>query len=279
MAFVIIGVPRTGSTHFMTSLNGHPEIFCNANIFKANNIQLSWPKEDKIPEVKKELETLRDKDPAAFLDRVLKAGYGRPHVGFEIFRGQHAGILNALIKDGSIKKIILYRKNILANFSSTLLASKTGEYMLKSGSQKPEAEPKVVFNPKRFITFHDHYVAFYRYVMEKLRTNSQPFYVMSYEDINSPQMMAAVIAFIGADPQLSIDVKNYTRIQKQNPSFIVSRFSNPDDVEAFLAEHNLLHWRYEGETALYAFAERARKISSRKLRKRKKKRKTLKQKK
>jgi len=55
MRFVVIAARRTGSTHLVTTLSGHPEIFCNGNVFKRSKIQAFWPEEQWNGAIKREL--------------------------------------------------------------------------------------------------------------------------------------------------------------------------------------------------------------------------------
>ena len=68
MRFVIIASPRTGSSHLVNVLSGHPEIFCNGNALHPGHMWLFWPESDLTPTVKAELRKLREDNPSAFLD-------------------------------------------------------------------------------------------------------------------------------------------------------------------------------------------------------------------
>src|SRR5580704_6853228 len=142
MRFVIIASARTGSSHLVNKLGAHPEILCNGNVFHPKNVWVFWPEADLSREVKEGLLELRRTDPHGLLDRVFTTDYGRPHVGFKIFQNQNDEILDKLIQDGSVRKIVLYRKNVLANFSSKIAARKTGKFGAREGEDAVEA-PKI----------------------------------------------------------------------------------------------------------------------------------------
>ena len=104
----------------------------------------------------------------------------------------------------------------------------------------------VDFNADHFAQYRRRYEAFYASIMSRLYSSGQVFHFMNYEEINNPHFFAVLLAFIGADAKHVVLKARHT---KQNPSHIVSRFSNPDAAEAFLRENNLQHWIYEGEVS------------------------------
>ena len=253
MRFVVICAARTGSSHFVSVLSGHPDLFVNGNIFdgrKQKRLHVFWPKEDMTAERRAELIKLRDENPEEFLERVCEAAYGRPHIGFKIFSRENDRMLDILIEDASVRKVILYRRNVLASFSSFLVALKTGQYDLRDSEKKKET-PLVKFNGPKFIRYHNRYAGFFRDAIEKLNAANQVFHFVNYEDINNPGVLSNVVAFLGADPSKGISRDaQFKRQIKQNSSDILSRFSNPKAVEKFLRRHGLLHWSHEGELDL-----------------------------
>ena len=248
MQFVVICAPRTGSSHLMSSLGLHPEIFANGNILDARRQKLYvfWPKCDVTPTIKSELTDLRTKDPSAFVARIFAANYGKSHVGFKIFRGENDAVLGNLIADKAVRKVILYRRNVLANFSSALIAKETGQYGLRDGAAKV-ADSGVKFNSDHFIRFHDRYVGFFGRILSDLSSTGQVYHFINYEDVNNPHAIANLVAFLGADPSRKFAAESDDRQhQKQNSSDILSRFSNPSSARRFLRENGLLHWMHEG---------------------------------
>lgn len=247
MRFVIIASPRTGSSHLVNMLGGHPEILCNGNLYHPDRVWVFWPNEDLDEKRQAELEELRRTAPFALLEHVFSISYGRPHVGFKIFQGQNDDVLRHLIETSEVKKIVLYRENVLANYASKLAARQTGKWGVREGAG-PSEPPKIDFHAKRFASFAEGYRAFYKSVFDALLQNRQTFHLINYTDINNPYHLYALLAFIGADPLLPIVASAQTKRQvKQNSSNIVSRFSNPDVVRKYLRKTGNLHWMHEGE--------------------------------
>jgi hypothetical protein len=254
MHFVIISSRRSGSSHFVNTLGGHPEIMCHGNVFASGLMPVFWPKDHpaspgEMEATKTELRDLRDSDPRAFLERVFATSHGRPHVGFKIFHRQNDKILRRVIKSSSVRKIVLVRGNLLARYSSQLAAHETGKW---GGRQvRAEEAPKVCFDAGEFMRFCNNHTEYYASVLNRLLAKREPHHLVKYEDINDPLLLRRAINFIGADPDKPILESEQRKTQiKQLSSDIVSRFANVDELKEFLANHNLNSWAYEAETTI-----------------------------
>jgi hypothetical protein len=249
MAFVIIASPRTGSTHLTALLHRHSDIICHGEIFhpKMRNPLKRWQSNDRVPDSVSEMVELRRRDPREFLSRVFRNDHGGKQVGFKIFDGHNNEILDELIADASIKKVVLFRPNLLAVYSSSRIAHKIGERVIKAPR---ESQPLVHFDPKKFIKYCRKHTSFYRDVLDRLVRGRQSFHFLNYETINDPSLFAAVVAFIGADPAKAILEPASI---KQNSSELLKRFSNPEEAEELLRSEGRLNWLYEGEASLAPF--------------------------
>ena len=265
MRFAIIASARTGSSHLTSLLNSRRDILCNGEICHRNKVFVHWPKEDRTPEKLAELAELRGSDPARFLERIFETNYDRASVGFKILRGQQKQVFDRLIEDRTISKIILFRRNVLANFSSKLIARETGEFSVnRKKSQRGERErPSISFDADAFVAYRRKYESYYASIMDALFESGQNFYVIDYEGINNRHFFMSLLSYIGADLERAPNEK----LVKQNPSNIISRFSNPEVVERYLREHDLLHWSYEGQALFDLDEEPQRKQKKRRARK------------
>jgi len=261
MRFAILALRRSGSSHFVNMLGGHPDILCHGNIFSSGMMPVFWPKEDSPPSpqlraLRDELRQLRDSDPRGFLERVYAMGHGKAHVGFKIFPGQNDKMLNRVIKDQSIRKIVLFRENVLACYSSEEAARVSRKWGVQKGGKHPSA-PKIRFTEKEFLEYYKEHAAFYSMVLKKLLERRNAFALIRYEEINDSHFLRSVVNFIGADPLKPILESEQRKVQvKQNSSDILSRFSNVDELRLFLANNNLLNWTWEGQTSLAPWERR-----------------------
>ena len=242
MRFVIIASPRTGSTHLTSLLNEQDGITCHGEIFHPKKVFVRWPRTRKSPGVMSELMKLRERNPMDFLDHINAESGEDPHVGFKIFAGHNDAFLETLIADNSVRKIVLYRSNLLASYSSSLIRGQT---------QSTESEPALVtFNAARFLTWAERQCAFYRTVFEALNAERQTFFVLNYEQINDPWILSSLVTFIGGDPSKLV---TRSRREKLNSSAILERFSNPAEVAEFLHNRGLSGWGYESPVSLDPF--------------------------
>ncbi|HLY04352.1 MAG TPA: hypothetical protein VKR31_01250 [Rhizomicrobium sp.] len=257
MSFVIIASPRTGSTHLTALLHKHSEIICHGEIFhpKMTNPLRRWETGAGVSESAAEMLELRRRDPRQFVRRVFENNDGGKHVGFKIFNGHNDEVLDELIVDSAVKKIVLFRANLLAVYSSSRIAHKIGERVLKTPR---ESQPLVRFEQEKFVKYCRKYTAFYRDVVERLAASRQNFHLLDYAAINDPSLFAALVSFIGADPG---QARLEPSMIKQNSPDLLKRFSNPDEVGRFLRENGLMNWLYEGETTFVPFRNRRSKTS------------------
>ena len=256
MRFVIIASPRTGSSHLVTQLSSHPDILCSGNSLQPDHVWLSWPKKDLGPSVKAELTELRARDSDAFLEKLYTSGYGRSHIGFKIFNRQNDAALGKLLVNSEVRKVVLYRKNVLANFASRLAARSNKEWSVQEGRPVSPAPP-VRFDENEFVKFHNGYVGFYQDILGRLSRHRQSFHFIEYLDINEPLLFSGLVSFIGADPaKLDTPAPLRAPQAKQNSPDILARFSNSADVADFLKRYELQHWAREGETSITPIAAR-----------------------
>lgn len=251
MAFVIIASPRTGSTHLTALLHKHGEIICHGEILhpKMTNPLKRWESSARVPESATEMLDLRKRNPQQFIRRLFENDHGGKHVGFKIFKGHNDEILDELVADPAVKKIVLFRPNLLAVYSSSRIAHHVGERVLKTPR---EIQPLVRFDQDKFVKYCRKYVAFYRGVVEKLVASRQNFHFLDYGAINNPSLFAAVVSFIGADPD---QARLEPSMIKQNSPDLLKRFSNPDEVDRFLRGKGLMNWLYEGEMTFVPFGK------------------------
>jgi hypothetical protein len=253
MYFAVIAAPRTGSSHLVNLLHSRRDILCNGEVCHSKKVFVSWPKLDRSPEVLAELAALRTNSPKLFLARIFETNYRRRHVGIKILKGQNKTVLTSVIADDSIKKVILFRRNVLACYSSQLIALESGKYALASkNAAEASRQQEVLFDADDFLEFNRKYVTFYKKVIERIYGSGQNFHFVNYEEINNSMFFVMLLKFIGANTRYPPAVSKNV---KQNSRNILSRFANRGTVESFVRQHDLMHWSYEGELSLELFDE------------------------
>ena len=243
MRFAIVGLKRSGSSYLVSLLGGHPEIHCCGEIFNPDGVNLRWPKEEggrrAARELESELEALRHSDPVTFLERVYTTDFGRPVVGFKIFKNHHPKMLAHILADRTIAKIVHFRANVLARYASNLAARKSGNF------GRVGHKPRVEFDEEEFIAYHNEHAVFFDEVLRRLSDDGQRYCVSRYDEINNPACTSGLLKFLGVTPELPVVPDQPAN---RGSSDILSRFTNFREVKAFLRTHDLTHWAREGET-------------------------------
>jgi hypothetical protein len=223
---VIIGGGRTGSGHLVRTLNRHPEILCHSEAFHRNRPHILIPEscddEASRAALYKELVVLRRRDPLAFLERIYGLDKRQPIVGFKIFERHNQAVLDHLLAEASIRKVVLFRANTLARYASLRAAYETNEW--QTGSDRP-----VRFVESDYVQMHEEYMSFID---------------QTYSELNNATVMAALFRFLGASVPVSPTADDW---RPRAAPDILSRFSNPDEAEAFLRSRGLMHLAYEGD--------------------------------
>lgn len=238
--FAIIGLKRTGSSYLVNLLGSHPQIHCCGEIFNRDGVNLRWPKamggRPAGREIESELKELRARDPQEFLARVFAIDFGKPVLGFKIFRNHNRPMLERILEDRAIAKIVHRRENGLARYASALAARAAGD------SGRHAEKPLVEFDATDFAAFHREHATFFDETERRLAAGGQPFHVSRYEELNVPSRLTAMLEFLRVAPELP-------PLQEPPPnrasSDVLSRFSNPHAAEAYLRDHGLMEWARE----------------------------------
>jgi LPS sulfotransferase NodH len=122
--FVILAMPRTGSNMLCTMLNSHSDILCHHELY--NPREIFYALQLRGTDFKLSGKRFRNKYPLQFLSKVWHNDLGYPYVGFKMTGRQNTTVLNAVLHDATIKKIILKRHNRVKTFVSKLIAQQCG---------------------------------------------------------------------------------------------------------------------------------------------------------
>ena len=222
--FVIIANPRTGSNYFLSLLNAHRDITCHSEVFHRDAVYMYG---------KNNSESLQERnaDPILFLNNLYNQS-SSICTGFKIFNNHSQAVLNHLIDRSDVKKIILYRSNYLAVYSSEKIAESTQEYISTKHSdssltnQKHIAknQVKIIFNQQEFEKRFKNYVNFYNETISKINGTRQSYCFVRYDECLNKELVARLFTFLDIET-----VENFkSSFTKQNTSNIINRFSNPE---------------------------------------------------
>jgi hypothetical protein len=241
--FVILSMPRTGSSMLTQWLSTHKDVRCLPAIFSdagwppkdaRGEGALGWIRTHVAPEWDK-LE-LRLAKPTKLLREIVAKSADKAAVGFKHHLGADEITEPILGRGAGTRKIILTRNNLLAAYSSHKVAAATGQGAARVGQSIARAT--VPFRPEEFSRFIAKRRELYGHAREQAR---KPMMEVDYTMVRTEAGIAQIGQFLGVDPE------GFGRQQtaKRNSDDIVSRFSNPEVVMNYLRQHGLERWTTE----------------------------------
>jgi LPS sulfotransferase NodH len=247
--FIIVAAPRTGTNALLERLRAQPDVWCHGELLQYTRCPIrpnDGTTSGDLSALKKELLALRAVDADAFFERVFALSNGRTHVGFKVLAGdsQDRDLNQKALEDRSLKKIVLFRENVLAVYASQLAAAQTGAW---NPTQMAKTErPKVAFSREQFHAFREKYAAAYRNFYGTLLATGQAHFSLRHDELNDPWCLSRVLQFLGANEA----VAPFAMPEVRGSSDILSRFLNPEVAQDCLRENGLMHWAYEGDVSL-----------------------------
>lgn len=239
--FVIIAIPRSGSNLLCEQLRNHENYICNGELFHPDEIAAFLDKNLPFMDVKK-----RNQNPSIFLQDYYKhCEHNYPNkkaIGFKLLysKPQIKLAYDLIMKDDSIYKIILSRKNLLASFSSQQIAASSGIWMTTKKSNQPHN--KIFFDEKKFTGYAKNITKFSS-VKKELESYKQKFLELDYHDVVNLNAVKLINDFLDFET-LDEEIKNI-QIKKQNSKHPIDRFSNPEAVKDYMKKIDKEHWLYD----------------------------------
>jgi len=195
--FVILAAPRTGSNLLCTLLNSHPEVLCHHELFNPNGIFYALEYRDGSLDLGS-MEA-RDREPFAFLQRVWEHPQGASCVGFKMTRGQDVAVMQSLIEDSAVSKILLYRRNRLKTFISEEIARQTDRWEVYTRSELAPVTPRLHVDIEAFRAHCDLNEGFYQDIRNALGSGGQRWVETAYEEILTAPEHVRLLGFLGVE--------------------------------------------------------------------------------
>lgn len=240
--FCIIASSRTGSNFLCGLLNRVPGIVCHYEVFHPRRIFSRLGDEVRVtPEE-------RDRDPVAFLAELEEQTERMPGtraVGFKLFVDHNATVLEHVVADPDRRLIVLRRENLLAQYSSRLIATEAGRWHGQTGARADR--PRVVFDEDDFRRSAAGVRADYERVSAMIEAAGKPCFSIDYLEIKDESALESLLEFLGVSFASRIeDLLSRMRMTKQNTSRIAERFVNGDDVVAAMRRLGHEEWLTDG---------------------------------
>lgn len=234
--FCILASARSGSNHFGSLLNRHPRIWMHGEIFHQHAIFETLRKHvsgsvQKIESPGYDLER-RKEHPFEYLETLMKKTDDRFVTGFKIFPAHDDRVVEAMIDDPEVHKIVLIRMNDLAQYSSDLEASARNKYAFTK-DERPE-NVEIYFDAEEFERRRRWISGWYRRAIERLNKKGRTYFLMPYELIgNEPYIRSAFVSLGLAPPDMDELKSQYRKSGARN---VVERFADPERVRAYLRD-------------------------------------------
>ncbi|BFM06784.1 hypothetical protein [Halioxenophilus aromaticivorans] len=150
--FVVFAQPRTGTNALIARLNRHEKILCHYELFHPKEIYYCENKLDKAVLNNHEMRSLefRDKNVGKFLSYLSSSKEDRLF-GYKIFSHHNPSLMKERAENRLLKKIIVYRANLLDQYISTEIALSTNAYTYKEEAK--DISKVAEFNYSKFLRF------------------------------------------------------------------------------------------------------------------------------
>lgn len=230
--FLIVGLPRSGTTYLMTLLNSHKDVLCEGEQFNPHAIVgAGWAQREFSAVVD------RDQDPVRFLnDFYLRNSNKGAAVGCKWMIGHHVEVLRHIPNDPDLRIIYVYRQNKLAQASSLLKALQTKQWATRNAADVDhtpiEAGPLQVAQRVREMAVADETFAHW------LENIPNPVLAVEYGGMFSVDFEMALCQFLGVphDPAMK------SKLVKQGSSDILARFAKKKAVANYFTTVGASDW-------------------------------------
>ncbi|MEX0364725.1 MAG: sulfotransferase family 2 domain-containing protein [Ruegeria sp.] len=220
--FIIFAEMRTGSNFLESNLNAMDGLSCFGEAFNPHFI--GYPNRDEILGLTKDQ---RNADPARLIDAIRNTPDELG--GFRFFHDHDSRVLEIALADPRCAKIILTR-NPLDSYVSWKIAQQTGQWKLTNVKRRKEA--KAQFDGDEFLSHVDTLQRFQIFLLNALQRSGQTAFYVSYEDLQSVDIMNGLAKWLGSDAQLkSLDQS----LKRQNPSPTSAKVANVEDMSRALS--------------------------------------------
>jgi len=236
VSFVILSLPRTGSTYLVDYLDAVPGACCLSEIFNRDTVLLRHHK----PTDSTLLDTgLRDRDPMGFLARLENDVGAVDLFGVKVFPAHGDKLVRYFTTRPQWKKIFLWRDNILDQYVSFLLAS--AQY--GSATWERVADHARLTIPVDTLIDDLHAIEKSYIELEDALVLADPsaVFALEYNDLASDAVMEDMLRFLGIGDAgvAEMTAARQGKLKYDRGPCAIDRIANYDEVRALL-----LHTRY-----------------------------------
>jgi LPS sulfotransferase NodH len=231
--FVILSARRSGSNLLCTLIDSHPDALCHHELFNPSGIFTALDLRDTATPLHDI--AARERDPIAYLAQVWRYARGHACIGFKMTPDQHPQILQAVLEDIGIAKIVLRRDNPLRALVSERIAEITGRweaYAGEGGGQEtnPGERPPIHVERDELDEHVRQVQTFYDGLTDAMQRSGQRWLELRYESLFDADEQHRLCDFLGLSTR-----PLQARSIRQNPEPLERLLDNADALRLSLA--------------------------------------------
>lgn len=224
--FLIIGLPRSGTTYLMTLLNSHPDVYCSGEQF--NPYAIVGLGDDARSD--RGAIVQRDRDPVRHFEAFFARNRSRADcVGLKYMIGHTATILDHLSATPDIKILHVHRENRLAQAASYAKAIKTKIWAQSRDQEFSRA--KLGISPHYFKQLIDEAKTQDKLFQHFVRQLPNPILSIEYVGMFAGEFHGCVCDFLGIHRHPGLR----SNLGKQGNDSIIDRFENRDEIASYFS--------------------------------------------
>jgi len=231
--FLIVGLPRSGTTYLMTLLNAHPDILCAGEQFNPYAIIGADSRSQEYPDLLERDKTPRAHSEAFFADHA-ESGY--KCVGYKLMLGHNIRMLRYLPELTDYKLIYVHRENKLAQISSLIKADQTQRWAQDTPDE--HVHQKINVGPLKISQYWHEFATQDFLFSQWFRTLPQDKLKLEYRQMFKKGFEQRLCDFLG----VAFDPRMKSPLVKQGANSILDRFENPQPIRNYFNQIGREEW-------------------------------------
>ena len=231
--FLVIGLPRSGSTYLITLLNAHRDVFCSGEQFNHFAIVGVSSKDDDHESV-----LARDRTPIDFMENFFAEAANQrvKWTGFKFMIGHNIEVMKYLATQPDITLIYVWRENKLAQVSSWIKATNSKNWAQSSPNAHIEA--KIDAKPRQISQRWHEYAALDHLFAQWLSGLPNRRITLEYREMFQPGFEESLCDFL----EIAHDPNMKSPLLKQSTNDVLDRFKNPNPINNYFRKIGYGRW-------------------------------------
>jgi len=216
-----------------TLLGSHDDILCHHELFNPRGVFYALGLRDSGFDLGGIDE--RERDPLAFLDRVWAADLGHSQVGFKMTPRQNETVLDAVLRDPGVRKIVLRRENRVRTFVSQQISEDTDQWEVYRDADLVAERPRVHVDVDALRESIAENEAYYDDIERVLEAAGGLYLRVSYERLVAGGERSRLLEFLGLPDADRAAMTLRVSSVRQNPAALRELVTNFAELEDALA--------------------------------------------